>query len=200
MFGWLWTAIASATATMTFFGIFLVGIAFSLFSLVMGGHGDGEHDFMGHDVHHDTGHHDDGHDGDSSIFNVGFLSVRGMALLSTGFGGVGFLVQVYTGKVLFSTLSGLLFGYVFAFAVLSVMKMFKAQQSNSLIAMDNAKGQEATVVTSIPQGGAGEIRFELSGQEFVKMAYSASGSPIRSGSRVRIDQVSGGSMTVSLIV
>ncbi len=199
MFDWVWTAIASATATMTFFGIFLVGIVFSLFSLIMGGHGDGEHDLMGHDVHHDTGHHDGEQDGESNFFNVGFLSVRGMALLASGFGGVGFLVQVYTGKVFFSTMSGLLFGYVFAFAVLKVMQMFKAQQSNSLISMDNAKGQEATVVTSIPQNGAGEIRFELSGQEFVKMAYSGNGNPIRSGSRVRIDQVVGGSVTVSII-
>lgn len=201
---WVIEAVASATATMTFFGIFAVGTAFSVFSLVMGGHGEGDHDighdFLGHDAHDGADHDGDGHEGDSNFFHVGFLSVRGMALLATGFGGVGFLVQVYTGKVLFSTLSGLVFGYLFAFVVLYVMKMFRAQQANSLISMDQAKGKEATVVTSIPANGAGEVRFELAGQEMVKMAFSKDGGSIRSGSSVRIDRVTGGSLVVSPLV
>ncbi len=196
MLGWFWTALASTTASMTFFGIFLVGVVFSMFSIIMGGHGESDHDF-GHDADHGDGHHGgDGHESDS-IFNVGILSVRGVALLSTGFGGVGFLVHTSTGKLWFSSVVGLLSGYVFAFAVLYILKMFRAQQANSIVSMADAHGQVAMVSTSIPQNGAGEVRFVFAGQERVSMAFSDDGNPIPSGSSVRIERTSGGSVIVS---
>src|SRR5262245_8819088 len=125
MFNWFTYILASATTTITFFTIFLVGVVFSVFSLILGGHSDqADHDIghdVGHDVGHDAGHdashdtgadhgghsdsgdHADGGAGFTSLFSVGMFSVRGVALLSTGFGGIGFLIFVATQRVLFST-------------------------------------------------------------------------------------------------
>lgn len=210
MLGWLWDIIAATTAAMTFFSLFLLGTAFSVFSIVFGGHGDSDHDFdhdLGHDTDQDVGSdadhgmdHHDGHDSDSgasNFFSVGVMSVRGMALLSTGFGGLGFLAQIYTGKVLFSTAAGMIGGYGFAFAVLYTLKAFKSQQASSLINLSAAKGESGVVATSIPSGGFGEVRFVVSGMEMVKMAVSKDGTQIRSGTQVKIEQVQGGTLVVT---
>src|SRR5215471_7028361 len=127
MFHWLADILASTTTTVTFFTIFLVGVGFSAFSLIAGGHSDhADHD-IGHDADHDIGHdggadHHGGHDGHGhdgsddaglgvhSLFSVGMFSVRGVALLATGFGGIGFLLYATTEKLLFSTASAFVGG------------------------------------------------------------------------------------------
>src|ERR1051325_525251 len=109
MFHWFTDAIASTTTTITFFTIFLVGVVFSAFSLVLGGlAGHADHD-AGHGIDHDAGGHDaSGHGADDGgTLAVGMFSVRGIALLATGFGGVGFLVHISTGRMLISTASAL---------------------------------------------------------------------------------------------
>ncbi|HEX4999797.1 MAG TPA: hypothetical protein VFY29_16375, partial [Terriglobia bacterium] len=174
MFNWFSQIFASATTSITFFTVFLVGVTFSAFSLIMGGHNDSDHD-VDHDVDHDAGGDSD-HDSDSSdhdggaggVFSVGMFSVRGVALLCTGFGGVGFLVHVATGRVLFSTASALVGGYIFAFAVLYTLKIFKAQQANSLINMAGAVGSRGVVTVSIPDEGIGEVSLMVSGVEMYK--------------------------------
>src|SRR5262245_19268742 len=116
---WLGDILASATTTVTFFTIFLVGVVFSAFSLIFGGHGHSDHDVshdVDHDISHDAGGDHDAHDtsgdhadGDAGAhpLNVGLLSVRGVALLSTGFGGIGFLMFATTQRLLLSTATGL---------------------------------------------------------------------------------------------
>jgi membrane protein implicated in regulation of membrane protease activity len=213
MLNWLFEALASATATVVFFSIMLVGFVFSAASIILGGHGDtdhdiGGHDFADHDFSHDAGHdsgHDSEHDGDgeggglSSFFSVGILSVRGMALFATGFGGIGSLVQIYTGKVLFSTVAGMLFGYSFAFVVLLILRVFRRQQSNSLIDTSVAVGMTGTVTTAIPSNGYGEVRVVVAAVEMTKMAMSCGGQTILSGTRVRVKEVDGSTFVVEPI-
>ena len=210
MLHWLYEAFASATATVVFFSIMLVGFVFSAASIVLGGHGDsdhdiGGHDFADHDFSHDTDHdsgHGSDHDGDgesgglSSFFSVGILSIRGMALFATGFGGIGTLVQIYTDKVLFSTMAGMLFGYGFAFVVLLILKMFRQQQSNTIINLAEAINQTGTVTLSVPENGYGEARVVLAGVEMTKMAQSATGQAIHSGVRVKVVDVQGSTFIV----
>jgi hypothetical protein len=200
MFGWLTQAIASITAAMTFLGIFLVGVVFSALSLVLGGHGDGDHDFgheTDHDTDHDHGSEHHGENGESSIFSVGMFSMRGIILLTSGFGGIGFLVQVSTGKVFFSTAAGIVGGYVFAFIVLYALKIFKSQQANSLIELKSAVGIQGVVTVSIPSTGVGEVRLTVSGMEMSKTAVSKNGVPIRSGTPVRVEEVNGSTLVVT---
>jgi hypothetical protein len=191
MVHWFTEAVASATTAMTFFTIFLVGVVFSVFSLLLGGHGD--HD---HDIGHDADHGDAG-DGHGGVFSVGILSVRGLALLATGFGGVGFLAYTRTSKIMFSTGVAMVGGYVFALVVLYALRIFKGQQSNSLIDTSSAIGGEGVVTISIPEGGLGEVGMVVSGTEMFKSARSTSGSAIQSGTRVLVDRIVGGTLLVS---
>jgi membrane protein implicated in regulation of membrane protease activity len=218
MLHWVSDILASATTTITFFTIFLVGVVFSAFSLILGGHGDhgADHD-VGHDFGHDAGHdagHDGGHDGSgdhgdhggdhsdggfgiSGFFAVGMFSVRGVALLATGFGGFGFLIFTLTQKILFSTAAALVGGYIFAFVVLYTLKVFKAQQANSLVSSSSAIGVEGIVTVSIPEDGLGEVSLRVSGTEMFKPARSANRGPIKSGTRVQVNQISGGTLVVT---
>ncbi len=207
MFGWLSSVLASATTAITFFTLFLVGVVFSAFSLIMGGHGSDhgvDHD-IGHDIGHDVSGHDTGadHGSDSSgdhgggTFSVGMFSVRGVALLCTGFGGIGFLLFTATRRVYFSTAGAFVGGYVFAFIVLYTLKVFKAQQANSLINMKSAVGSQGVVTVSIPEGGMGEVSLVVSGMEMFRPAMSHDGKPIRSGSQVSVSRVTGGTLIVS---
>lgn len=200
MFGWLWTAVASATATMVFFSIFLVGVIFSSFSLIFGSHSDTDHDF-GHDFSHDASHssdHGGSHDGGgiAHFFSVGMLSIRGFALFATGFGGIGMLVQIRSGRPLFATVVGSIAGYLFAFLMLLFVKMMRAQETNSLIDTKSAVGTSGTVVISIPSNGIGEIRCIIAGVQMTKTAVSKTGEAIESGTRVRIEEVHGATMVV----
>ena len=208
MFHWLAQAVASTTTTVTFFTIFLVGVVFSVFSLILGGHGDHVDHDVGHDIGHDAGSDHDGHSesgghgGDSdvgahSLFSVGIFSVRGVALLATGFGGLGFLIYLSTGKLLFSTAAALVGGYIFAFLVLYTLKVFKSQQANSLISMSSAVGAEGIVTISIPAGGLGEVSLLVSGREMFKPARSRNGVPIQAGARVQVNQITGGALVVT---
>ena len=125
------------------------------------------------------------------------FSVRGVALLATGFGGAGFLIYVSTGKILFSTASALVGGYIFAFVVLYTLKIFKSQQANSMISMSAAIGADGIVTISIPEDGLGEVSLVVSGTEMFKPARSMNGRPIKSGARVQVSQVSGGTLVVT---
>jgi hypothetical protein len=200
MFQWLSQVVLSTTTTITFFTIFLVGVAFSAFSLIMGGHGDhdADHD-IGHDTDHDgAGAHDSSADGEiHSLFSVPIFSVRGIALLATGFGGIGFLIHVNTGKILFSTAAALVGGYGFAFIVLYTLKLFKAQQANSLVSMSSAIGGRAIITVSIPEGGLGEVSMVVSGVEMFRPARSHNGRPLKAGTSVEVTQVTGGTVVVS---
>jgi membrane protein implicated in regulation of membrane protease activity len=217
MLHWFSDILASATTTITFFTIFLVGVVFSAFSLILGGHGDhgADHD-VGHDFGHDAGHDagNDGHDGSgdhgdhggdhsdgglgiSGFFAVGMFSVRGVALLATGFGGFGFLIFTLTQKILFSTAAALVGGYIFAFIVLYTLKVFKSQQANSLVSSSSAIGVEGIVTVSIPEDGLGEVSLRVSGTEMFKPARSANRGPIKSGTRVHVNQISGGTLVVT---
>lgn len=209
MFAWLSSAVANATAAVVFFSIFLFGLIFSVLSLFFGGHGDHDSDTdadgdadSDSDADHDSGHADGGAETAISAFqgvNLGMLSLRGICLLSVGLGGIGFLVQVYTGKVLFSTVSGLLSGYVFAFAILYLLRVFRSQQANSLLDHSGAVGGQAVVTVSIPERGPGEIRVVIADKEVYKTATSSDGTPIRAGSLVRVVSVGGGSAVVSIV-
>ena len=205
MFDWLIQALANTTATVVFFSVFLLGVTFSAVSVLFGGDHDADSDLGDADADGDFdggdhgADHGDAADGDGGVhgMNVGVLSVRGMALLATGFGGAGFIAQTQTHKVLFSTAVATVVGYGFAFAVLYVMRIFKSQQANSLIQTRKAIGTTGVVAISIPRGDLGEVRVNVDGVELTGMARSSGGQAIPSGTLVRVDDVNGGTFFVS---
>src|SRR3989344_2101535 len=136
MIDWIGNFIAQGTALLMFASLAILGMIVSIFSLLFGGDHDTDHDFdhdMDHDGGGDHGDHDDGGPGIGAWLLFPVLSVRGMALLATGFGALGYITYSITSKLLFSCAVGTLSGWLFAFAGFMLIRVFKKQESNSVI-------------------------------------------------------------------
>jgi len=66
-----------------------------------------------------------------------------------------------------------------------------------MISMSDASGADGIVTISIPEDGLGEVSLVVSGTEMFKPARSMNGRPIKSGARVQVSQVSGGTLVVT---
>lgn len=174
-----------STAEIVYLSICLFGAIVSGFSLLLGGHGHGDHGEVGGD-----------HGGDGYEHGLGLFSVRGMSLLATGFGGIAYLVQNYTGKVLLSSVSGLLFGLLFAIAGLAMVRVFFRQQATSLITPSQISGATGMVTTSIPAEGYGEVLLTAAGQQIAKRASTEGSNTIPNGTPVRVVRYLGGVLVV----
>lgn len=196
---WISNLLEAGTALLIFASLAILGTIISIFTMLFGGEHDSDHDF-GHDVggDHDADSHGDGHDGGHGIgawLLLPVISVRGMSLMATGFGALGFITYYFTQKLLFSCLVGMLSGWLFAFAAFMLLRVFMKQQANSLIYDQNLVGKIGVVITSIPENGVGEITLQVPGQG--QIARSAtSKQPIRTGRSVRITQVVGSAVQV----
>ena len=176
----------NSTALMSFFSIFAAGMIFTLFSLVLGGDHDHGGEFHGDAEHGEAGH---GH-------GPGLLSIRGISLMATGFGAMAFLVMYYTRQVLVASVSGLGFGWVFALAGITMMRVFIRQQGSSMIQAQDFIGATGEVTTGVPERGLGEVRLTVNGVTMTKSASSLRGRAIPSGTPVRVVRLLGGTITV----
>jgi hypothetical protein len=191
MINWIFNLFVGSPASLIFFGVFLFGFAITLTSLAFGVGDDHDGDFhVDHDVGHDFG--DDHH-------GPGIFSIRGMSLLAIGFGGVGYLIQLYTGKLLFSSVAGLGSGFGFAFLGLWLIRFFYSQEGSSLIKEDDILRSVGSVTTTIPSGGVGEVILSVAGRQLSQIASSHNGNQIargkivtvinRAGNRVVVEEV-----------
>jgi hypothetical protein len=189
-----------------FLSFFLFGLIFTIMSLVFGwvggvdaghgadaGHADLGHDIghdIGHDVGHDMGHdvsHDVGHDSahsGPSVFNLPTI----MASL-TWFGGVGYILRAtlsMNGVIasVLAILSGLIGGAIM-FALLA--RVLWPMMTKPMDRADfRLPGTAARVVSSIREGGVGEIVYTKAGNRFTAGARSLDDRAIARGAEVVI--------------
>ena len=196
---WVMALFGDSLALVVFFSIFLGGLTFSVFSLLFGGDADHDLDVADHDAHFDADHSaeatgDDVHD----VHAPGVLSVRGISLMMVGFGGVAFIIQYYTEKILFASVGGVLSGWLFAFALMLLLKLFYSQQSSSQVSATEIVGAYGIVSVSIPDGGdLGEVQLNVAGNQMNKPATSSTGDGISRNTRVRVRNYVGGRVVVS---
>lgn len=115
-------ALGEGVALIIFLSLACLGMIVSIISMIFGGDHDSDHDFGGHDVaggDHGAGgdhSHDGGDDhGIGAWLLYPVMSVRGMSLMVTGFGALGFVTYYLTSKLVFSCVVGTLSGWIFAF-------------------------------------------------------------------------------------
>lgn len=171
---------------LTFLAICIAGLVICASSLIFGHDSDADH-------HVDFGHHggdDQGHDQ-----GPGFLSIRGLSLLAVGFGSIGFIVFHYTRKPLVASMAGVVSAWLFAAVGLLMLRMLLHQQSNALLDTSAIIGATGVVVTSIPDGGYGEISLTVQGRQLTRVA-STQGGVIPHGAPVRVLQSTGGMVVV----
>ncbi|TSC82722.1 MAG: hypothetical protein G01um101420_80 [Parcubacteria group bacterium Gr01-1014_20] len=196
MIDWAGNLLSQGMALLVFAALAILGAVVSIVSMIFGGDHDTDHDVD----HGGDGHHGDHGDHDSGMGLSGWLlypvmSVRGMSLLATGFGALGFITYYMTQKLLFSCGVGAFSGWIFAFIGFMLIRMFKKQQSNSLLSNESLIDREAIVTLSIPVDGMGEVTLVVPGQGQIRRTATAS-KQVSSGRPVRIVRTFGSNVEV----
>jgi membrane protein implicated in regulation of membrane protease activity len=91
------------------------------------------------------------------------------------------------------------FAVGFAAVVAAIIWTFQKTQASTNVDTGGLVGQRATVVTPIPQGGAGEIAFVAGGTRQNASARSADGEAIPSMTEVEIMQAVGNAFIVQTV-
>src|SRR5688500_19038842 len=166
-----------------FMFVFLFGLVFTTASLVMGfAGGAGGH-------HIDVGGHDAGHGDAAAHDGPGILNVPTIMAFLTWFGGAGYIFRQsmgWNGYVAggLALLSGIIGGGIM-FGLLA--RVLWPMMSKPMTSADFSKpGTPARVVSSIREGGVGEIVYRKGGSRFTAGAKSADGAAVAKGAEVVI--------------
>lgn len=165
-----------------YIGLLALGLAYAILTGLTGWLSD----LGGGDIHLDaSGHLDAGH--------LHPVSGTTVATFTTGFGGGGTVAHFYLEWPLLPGLAlAVVTGLLVAGAAYGVLELvFKHTQAGSEYATEEVVGREAEVITSIPEGGTGEIAYIARGQRVTSSARSKDGAAIAKGSLVIIDQMMG---------
>jgi membrane protein implicated in regulation of membrane protease activity len=167
----------------------VVGLVFTLVSVLAG------HFFGGHGDHvgGSGGHAEAGADS-SDMPGISIFSPTIIAAFITAFGGFGLifsefpLTQRYEVSAPLAAVSALaIAGILYAF----LGSVFRHTQSSSESHVARLAGTEASVISPIPENGVGEIAYVVSGTRYTAPARTENGAAIANGRLVRITRVVG---------
>jgi membrane protein implicated in regulation of membrane protease activity len=178
---------------MTVYSIYLfclvVGLVFTLLSVIFG------HFFGGHGDHvgGSGGHAEAGAD-TSDMPGISIFSPTIIASFVTAFGGFGIIfteIQATSKAVVSAPLA-----IVAAFAVAGLMYkflslLFRHAQGSSESHVAALVGMEANVITPIPENGVGEIAYVVGGTRYTAPARTENGIAVATGRAVKIKRVIG---------
>lgn len=168
-------------------GIFLViaaiGFVFLLVSLVVGD----IFDSFGFDTGVDGGA--DGH---------ALLDSRVLSVFVTAFGGIGAIGIQMGLSIVASSLLGLAGGVVLGGLVSLFARFLYKQQSSSSVGVAQMIGRTAQVTVSIAPGNLGQISCRIGEERVERLARSRDNVEIKAGAMVRVEEVAGDSVIVSL--
>lgn len=176
---------------LTCFGLGLVVAIISAFFADAGGH-DGHVDL--HAGHAEAGF--DAHD----MPGFSALSPTTLSSFVTAFGGFGLIFSKIeaTSSPWISVPLSLIGGLAVAAGVFVLFnKIFHATQSSSEGRVGQLVGHEATIITPIATGGAGEIAYVQGGSRYTASARAEDSRTIAAGATVRIVRVVGTQFYVS---
>jgi membrane-bound ClpP family serine protease len=166
------------------------GLAFAFISAIAG------HFFGGHEGGGDVGtggHAEAGYD-HSGVPGISFFSPTVLACFVTAFGACGLILTKVeaTKSVWVSAPISAVAGLAMAFLTFLLFNwMFKQTESSSESHVASLIGQEASIVTPIPENGVGEIAYIQGGSRYTAPARTESGSPVSGGKPVRISRIVG---------
>jgi hypothetical protein len=170
---------------------FFVGLVFTILSAFFG------HLFGGgHEAHVEigTGGHAEAGFNDTGMPGLSPFSPTTICSFLTAFGGFGMIFSSIeaTRSVWVSLPLSLLAGVAVAFAVFWIFGfLFHKLQSTSEGHIGMMVGQDATVISPIPQQGVGEIAYVQGGSRYTAPARTESGCAVGSGQTVKISRITG---------
>jgi membrane protein implicated in regulation of membrane protease activity len=178
----------------------VVGLVFTLISAVASHFFDsgGGHD--GADV--GTGGHAEAGFDDSGVPGISFFSPTVLACYVTAFGATGLILtripatsSMWVSAPLAATAGAAMAGL--AFVVFNTM--FKKTQSSSESRVATLLGQEAFIVSPIPQNGVGEIAYVQGNTRYTAPARTENGVALNAGQAVKITRIVGSQFYVQVI-
>jgi len=173
----------------------VVGFVFVLGSAVLG-HMGGDHGHVGGS----GGHAEAGADSSDSP-GVSLFSPIVMAAFVAAFGAFGLIFTQFgaTKSPIVSAGLSIVCAVVVAGAIVNLLrKLVRASDSSSESRVATLVGQAATVISPIPAGGVGEIAYVQAGTRYTAPAREEHGSPVSSGSEVKITRIVGSQFYVAL--
>jgi membrane protein implicated in regulation of membrane protease activity len=174
--------ISELSAFGVFLGIAAVGFVFLLLSLLFGE----IFEHFGMDADHSFDHS-----------GPSFLSVRGISVFITTFGGIGAIAVRYGLSTTGASAAGVAGGLAFAYVIYIFAKFLYSQQASSSISVQDLVGQTARVVVAIPAGGLGQVRCRVGDELVDRIARSRSGEAIAENIAVRVEEILGETVIVS---
>jgi amino acid transporter len=178
---------------MTVYTIYLfclvVGLVFTLFSVVAG------HFFGGHGDHvgGSGGHAEAGADS-SDMPGISIFSPTIIAAFITAFGGFGIIFSEIsaTDKAVISAPLSIIGAVIVSGGLYKLLSaLFSHTQGSSESHVARLAGTEASVASPIPENGVGEIAYVVSGTRYTAPARTENGAAIGSGKLVKITRVVG---------
>lgn len=175
--------LSNISPLMVFLGIAAIGFAFLLVSFIIG------------DIFDSFGF-DTGVDGMADGHAV--LDSRVISVFVTAFGGFGAIgIQLGLG-IAASSLMGLAGGVLLGGLVSLFGRFLHNQQSSSSVGTGQLIGRTAQVTVSIAPGSLGQISCRIGEERVEKLARSKDNREIKTGAIVRVDEIAGDSVIVSL--
>ena len=167
----------------------VVGFVFVVLSAMLGHLFGGAHGHVGGS----GGHAEAGGDSSDSP-GVSLFSPIIMAAFVTSFGGFGLVLTEIeaTRRPLISTPLAILGAFLVAMTLVGVLgKLMRASDSSSESKVSSLPGCIATVVSSIPAGGVGEIAYVQGGTRYTAPAREEEGLQVGTGKAVTITRIVG---------
>lgn len=174
---------SSFSALTVFLIIAAVGFVFLLASLVMG-------DLFDH-LGVDGGF-------DSSPDGVGFLDSRVISVFVMSFGGFGAIGTQSGLGIVASSFLGLAGGAVLGGLVSLFGRFLYRQQASSSVSANQLVGRTAQVTVAIQSGSVGQITCRVGEERVEKLARTRNHEEIKAGAIVRIEEIAGDSVIVSI--
>jgi len=166
----------------------VLGLAFTLLSAFFGHFFGGGHDSIDASGHAESGLAHEGEPG------ISFFSPTVLASFVTAFGAVGMILSKIpaTHSAWASAPLSMVAGLIVSLMVLWLFNtVFQKTQSSSESRVATLIGQNAAIVTPIPENGVGEISYVQSGSRYTAAARSEKGGMIAAGRTVKITRIVG---------
>jgi hypothetical protein len=177
----MWEWLFQISALSVFLAIAATGFLFLVVTLIFGE--IFEHAEIGHDADHE---------------GPGFFNTKVISVFITAFGGFG-AIGIYQGFGTFSSSAmGLAGGVALGALVYFFARLLYSQQASSVVTTSDLVGLTAQVTVAIPTNGFGQVRCLVGESMIEKMARSREGLEIPYNSLVRIEEIAGDGVIVSL--
>ena len=172
-----------------------LGLLFTIITAVAGHLFGGDH---GGDI--GTGGHAEAGFDHSGMPGISFFSPTVLAAFVTAFGAFGLIMKSMTDKVWVSAPVAAVGGGLVALLVLWLFNfMFRKTESSSESRVASLVGQEASIITPIPENAVGEIAYVQGGTRYTAPARSVDGKAVNANKGVRITKIVGTQFYVEVI-